>query len=937
MKYLFLLVVNVLLITSLATAQCSPDRESIQRYVDSTFANTKLSYSNKQSILTSYLEKMERCSYKNDSVHILLAIRLAQLHYFQSDYLGAANYYRRAITIMTQEQGNRDVARQKLLNAYYWLSFIYETLDNFGEKMKIVNTIINTAIQLKDSTNFGYIRSLNDRAKYYFDQGDYARCISDATICERLARNYLHHHARDARDSSAGEGFVFTSLGWCVTAQLSLHEFEAAEKFLEEKINQYQKTALDHYIGYIYAFRADVQSQKGDHARALDLYKNALAISQKAKKNYASKQILNAMGHEVYFKHYKDPVQALACYNKALTYTNIDPRLTEDDRMETLNILTNMGNVYVQLGRYDTAFRYFQAAFDQLQPGWNESLLLQQPVTSYKKMYYLQSLLLDKGDAYLRRYKSGGNKTNISEALRIYKLADQFQERMRGAQSDVTSKLFWRKDTRRLYEHAIEACYLTQDAATAFYFFEKSRAVLLNDQLAQQQWMRAGDILQQAQLKKRIGSLQRELATTPKDSSRYTDIQSEVFTLGQQLDNLEQQIRRQNPLYYQQSDTNYLQLPGMRQKLLKEHAVLLELFSGDSAVYTLLITLSDARLGKINKTDFDNTAGQYMQYLSSRESLNRDYNSYVQVANRLYRLVFPDNKVPPGRMIISTDGPLFPFEALITDITIPQSYFIKKHITSYTYSARYLLNDFISTTAVSSVNLLGIAPVQYPGMPGLAALTGSDISLRKLESYIDHSKALIRADASRHAFLQQFPAYKIIQLYTHAMDSSDRQEPVIYFADSSLYLSELMPEQVPVTQLIVLSACNTGNGTLYQGEGVFSFNRGFATLGIPSSVSNLWSIDNLSTYQLTEYFYKYLGDGLPLDEALQRAKLEFLEKASGELRLPYHWAPAILVGKTNPIAYKHKRDTPWLMISLIAAGVVAISIVLYKKRLFSSH
>jgi CHAT domain-containing protein len=67
--------------------------------------------------------------------------------------------------------------------------------------------------------------------------------------------------------------------------------------------------------------------------------------------------------------------------------------------------------------------------------------------------------------------------------------------------------------------------------------------------------------------------------------------------------------------------------------------------------------------------------------------------------------------------------------------------------------------------------------------------------------------------------MQQFPSYKIIQLYTHAADSSSQGEPVIYFSDSSLYLSELIPEGRTAAQLIVLSACETGNGNYIKVKG----------------------------------------------------------------------------------------------------------------------
>jgi CHAT domain-containing protein len=177
-------------------------------------------------------------------------------------------------------------------------------------------------------------------------------------------------------------------------------------------------------------------------------------------------------------------------------------------------------------------------------------------------------------------------------------------------------------------------------------------------------------------------------------------------------------------------------------------------------------------------------------------------------------------------------------------------------------------------------------------------------------------------------FQQQFNRYKIIQLYTHASDTSSRGEPVIYFADSALYLSELIPEDIPHTQLIVLSACETGNGKLYRGEGVFSFNRGFANMGIPASIANLWSVDNKSSYRINELFYKFLSQGLAKDIALQRAKLEFIKNSNAENKLPYYWAATVLTGKSDTIEYS--GSIAWIPGALIM-GLTAIGLFIWKK------
>jgi CHAT domain-containing protein len=233
------------------------------------------------------------------------------------------------------------------------------------------------------------------------------------------------------------------------------------------------------------------------------------------------------------------------------------------------------------------------------------------------------------------------------------------------------------------------------------------------------------------------------------------------------------------------------------------------------------------------------------------------------------------------------------------------------------------VNDFNSDKKTESDNFLGLAPVRYATGFRLAILPGSDVSLENIASHFTSFSNLVGKSASRNNFLQYFPTYSIVQIYTHASDSSENKEPVIYFADSALYLSELIPGKKPITRLIVLSACETGNGNLHQGEGVFSFNRGFAALGIPSCISNLWPAENIPTYKITELFYKYLADGSPMDQALQRAKLEYLKKNESEKEsLPYYWASEVLVGKTDAIFHSNPYPRIIILFFIMISGII---------------
>ena len=396
----------------------------------------------------------------------------------------------------------------------------------------------------------------------------------------------------------------------------------------------------------------------------------------------------------------------------------------------------------------------------------------------------------------------------------------------------------------------LKAVIYLNNTDEAFYFFEKSRAVLLYDQLRQE---KIGDkeIGEMAILKRTIQRTEKTMSGLDPASGQYAELQRNLFFSKQELNRVDQLARVRNPWYYQSLvDTSFVRLAAIQHGMTtKGSETILEFFQGDSAVYLLTIHSNKSQITRIDKNQFEKTVDRFSAYLKSSDLQNRDFGGFMQCSQDLFHLIFPKEVPPPGKTIISPDGVYFPFEALVSHQSLSDpEYFLSDHVVSYTYSVRYLLNDFKSDSTVSARTFLGLAPVHYPDSLRLSPLIRSNVSLEKIGSSFPHARTLLESQASRNNFMKLFDDYKIIQLYTHASDSSSSGEPVIYFYDSALYLSELIPEKRPATRLIVLSACETGKGKLYQGEGVFSFNRGFAALGIPGSVINLWAVENEATY-----------------------------------------------------------------------------------------
>ncbi len=897
------------------SGQC-PGMDSLYKTLDFFDTTNSMSSAEKLKELQRYDLQLKTCPARYDSVYSELLKQIAALYYFSADYIKAIQYLRRSIGIIEANEGKPFIDSKKLITKYFWLSVFYDSVNNITEKMKAVDSCIDIAIRLKSSSDISCIRAMASGIEYAFDVGDYHRCINYATISEAVAKEYANGNSQYRL---LGEQLASNSLLWKVNALLQLKNYQAAEEFLANKVEESKQLGLINHLGTIYALMAKVQISKGNYKKAIAYYEQAFGYEKKSGYKINCKTILNNIGYDIYFKHFNDADKALEYCRKALTY--IDKSVKKIDAFESLDAYTNIGNIYAHKYLYDSAFKYFQLAFDQIGPGTTENDLLNSPpdiMRRYKRIEYLVDLLIDKADVYREKYRVARDANAFHESIRIYKVADQLINKIKTEQSDFQSRLFWRSDTRRLYEHAIEACYDYKDTTEAFYFFERSRAILLNDELNEQRWLREDDMLTQMEIKKKMLQLDRELRNTDANSKRYIEIQREQLSLKQKLDRFIELIKEHNPLYQGSLDSSTITISDIRKDILSDHAALVEIFTGDSAVYVMSITSAKNYFSKINKHHFDSLTNAFTRYISSAELLNSQFDKFLKTSHQLYQLIVENNPLPAGRVIISPEGRYFPFEALVTNASSAPIYFVNDHAVSYTYSARYLMNNFAGATKKTG-NFLGVAPVQYASVFSLSSLPGSDASLSTIRPYFTKTNMLVEKDATRNNFLRQFSNYAIIQLYTHASDSSNNHEPVIYFADSVLYLSDLIAENKPSTRLMVLSACETGNGILYQGEGVFSFNRAFASIGIPSSIINLWSVDNEATYRLTEIFYKYLSQGLPTDLALQKAKLEFMETSKAN-SMPYFWAAPILAGRTETLIDKEKNLWKYVAVVAIAVG-----------------
>jgi CHAT domain-containing protein len=98
------------------------------------------------------------------------------------------------------------------------------------------------------------------------------------------------------------------------------------------------------------------------------------------------------------------------------------------------------------------------------------------------------------------------------------------------------------------------------------------------------------------------------------------------------------------------------------------------------------------------------------------------------------------------------------------------------------------------------------------------------------------------------------------------------------------------------------SACETAVGPLQGQEGVANLSKAFLAAGGRSVISTLWQIDDNASLFLMRRFYAHLGAKRSPDDALRRAKLDFVRKF-GPAAVPHLWAGYTFEGAvTAPVA-----------------------------------
>lgn len=308
---------------------------------------------------------------------------------------------------------------------------------------------------------------------------------------------------------------------------------------------------------------------------------------------------------------------------------------------------------------------------------------------------------------------------------------------------------------------------------------------------------------------------------------------------------------------------------------------------------------------------------------------------------------------PARHLLISPDGALnlVPFAALIDE---HGKYLIEAYTITYLTSGRDLLRLQVARASRSAPVIVADPALGEPALIASSAAAGRTQGVQTNGSRLDYSQvffgplpgasaeaqalkqllpeaSLLTRDQATKRALQQVRGPSILHIATHGFFLQDDERithadgvsedtrlgkwvahvenPLLRSGlalaganagasgatDGVLTAMEATDLDLWGTQLVVLSACDTGVGEIRNGEGVYGLRRALVLAGSESQMMTLWPVSDRGTRDLIVGYYVALLRGAGRGEALRVIQIKMLHAASHSH--PYYWASFILSGQ----------------------------------------
>lgn len=869
--------------------------------------------------------QLENCPNKKDSLALSFH-KIGTLFYAQSYTLDSAILFTsKALEI-----------RQKLFgeNPNINLGKSYHNLGTFYSKIgqsRIAKEKLESAIQVyKQLDEPRILRSYIELAKVYFSEGEY-----------EVAKKYfkLSVEIAEKQGDKLRGAKVNLDLGRLLNSQ---KESLSAMQHLESAKEVFEQMELDSDLGVVYGNIGSAYYELNQLSKAIVEYKKAIDVFNEFEDYLKIAMYSNNLG----LVYQKDNQLELA-------FSSFQKGLTTSQSSNSKEIIAqshdNLGEYYLAKKDYKKALSHFQKAIQTLIPRFERKEDWHNPTKMDVELAFnkidLLTYLGDKAKILRLLAQSENDEKYLTSALQLFELGDVVIDQLRKEHQDQDTKLFWRKEAIPFYENAIEVCYEMQNVEKAFFFFEKSKAILLLEAL---QTSDALELIPDS-LKNQIQTLQQQLLKTKEalENTNSTDSKREniIRDLVSQQAKFEfeiKQLEKEYPKFFEvKFGTKVISLADAQNEFsTAQEKTAIHYFYGEKNIYAITIHLQKSKLHQLGSTSsIEKEIRTLLSFFEKSSNIENAPNDFLQQSKKVYDILIAPLAIEKGEeIVIFPDGALayLPYEALVgggsSDIATA-NYLIKDHAIQYGYSATIFSKLNKSTNQITENSIAAFAPFADGSVNSkFATLAFSQDELGEISEQID-GVFLKNQKATKQYFLENSKEFSVLHLSTHAFSSATESKPHIVFADTSLFLSELYGLEIPA-DLVVLSACQSNIGKLSPGEGVMSLGRGFTFAGSKSLVSSLWNVNAVSTSMILSDFYKKLQSGVSKNKSLHSAKLAYLENENipSYERSPYYWAGLIYYGDDGGVMLKEKSNYRFYGLLIFGAVCFFMGFYFFRKK-----
>lgn len=696
-----------------------------------------------------------------------------------------------------------------------------------------------------------------------------------------------------------------------------LGDYESAIQYYEECLSlepRKRSSTFAYSVMYLadtYLALGDIPSAKREINRALEIYEELENASSIALTKLRLAEI------EMMENRYES---ALVIAKEVLEY----PQISENKDLRK-QAQAALGKIYRELGDYQQSLEYFKEAYH---------------IKNSYENYGASSDLIELSKSY---------RLLRSDSAFVYsELAVDEIERVRGNifGENIQPSVF--KQYVNFYNelalwHAQEG-----DKQKAFYFAELAKSRTLIDQLSYSNTELVAaigekELVETRQKEKALNSLYSQFEQSS-DSAEIEDLRLQILTAKTEYDAFLNEQRLLNPRLRKVDTPNIISPLSLNRKLNNETAIIEYAISGNHLL-TFLFTQSDFELTITDLSKQGNqSASEYLMRLVKdfRTSIQNieDKSVLFQSSDELYSVLLRESiaDIPEIKnlLIIPTESlSLLPFEALLDG----EQYLIENFNIKYLPSAT-LINYIANPMRDNNRNLFAVAGSGLETPPesladlqrsnSLTSLPAAIFEVESISQHFENPRVLMNQNVSEAALgNEDLGSYKYIHFATHGITNEEIPSRSALFLSSQEFETDFSEEDgflmgfeienmVLNSDMVVLSACNTGFGKVIPGEGILGLQRSFLKAGSSSVVVSLWSVFDRSTATLMSTFYQNINDyekeefGLwnstrrfmgmynpPMFDfktrALRDAKLSLIEHPF--YNHPVYWAPFVYIGK----------------------------------------